>query len=508
MSSYSSHFNTKDGTTDALIPTLGVPKQLVLPRVEGVPYKVGDWDGSDFSFKNTVGYDFTIKIDEFVKIPISSYFNFTIYDADDTTPLFIHTTQEINNNLEETTKYIKFKCYNYTSNSVDKKANIEITFYISALLPKGGRFTLNIEHVTEDGVFTFNQTLFYNPTANVLSYVPKNLQKTTIYPYISELIDWVNENYHTKYTSSIENMYNVNSPDFDPDYMLRLFNFPLEDIFGTVEEDVKKTICLFISKIFSMKGTKKSLNYILSILNLEATIYEWYFINDQRAKGIDPAYYYKDAPQCSIWLNFGIIGNYPIDDDFEAKLISLVKTFLWVCVFIDDIAWTKILVDTLELEDTQSASITDRVFLEYSPYKMNCSTLIYGPPIIPDLPYYGKTGLVFGDSTLFTPEEDYEEINYNGSDTHHGYYGRAFDTYEYLVFGSSDLVFGGFYDYHLAQGAKRRMKYGLNPFFSHVSPGTRLYGKCVVSYEETIETITLSNQLGITSLFNYEIIED
>lgn len=501
---YASNFNTQDGNTDGRVASVGIPKIVKAPDKEGIPYKVGDWAPSSVHF--TVGYDSTYQTAGKINFQnLLSSFDITIYDADDTTVISTFST------LVDYTAFLTNSSWEFDRTSSDGyiriyiseweeylnvgltpryKARVQIFIYNTTFLPNGGRFRVVINHNTSvekdsvlvDTVFTKDQTLFYNPQETTLAFIPKDLQSQPIYPYIAEVIDWVVDTYHTGELNKIYALYNVEHPDFDPDYILELFDFPYAALFGnTLTEDMKKSLAFFLSRLYQLKGTRKGLEYIFHLLDLHVKVYEWFEINERHERG--EAFYYRNAEPCSIWIDFGVVGNYPISDEWEAKLISLVNLLLWICVKIDEIVWTKIFIDYVDHDDYETEILADWEISEYSPYKANCEILVYGMAIHPDLPRYGDGHIYTLDYVFrYYKDSDYVEVNYDGSNTHTGKYGRHVDRSEPWYFSSdTELTVGCWYKYRDVPRVTMPLVFGNLLKFDHIIPGTRLYGACDVS---------------------------
>lgn len=158
---YVSHFNTTDGTTDAIVtPITTTTRYVALPDSEGTPYKIGDWVGGSTQpcIRNS-SYILPYSTTELFSLyDLTTTFNVTVYDADGVSILATHTSPAIFENDTYTLNDITYIIQNFDVDADQYQANITIDVDIQSILPQGGRYSIKITHNNSaDGVFIFLQ---------------------------------------------------------------------------------------------------------------------------------------------------------------------------------------------------------------------------------------------------------------------------------------------------------------------------------------------------------------
>ena len=225
-----------------------------------------------------------------------------------------------------------------------------------------------------------------------INFLPENLQGEPLFQEFCNVLDYVVDKYHYENVDKLTGLYNAVHDDFDPDYVLKLigadyfFEFDL-----TVDQ--KKTLCLLLSNLYDMKGTKKGLDYVLRLMGLEAEVYEWYNIN----QGL-----YPEIPEtvdsCSIVIDLGL-GDHSLLEDEEQKFMDLAGYLLWVCVKLHGIFWSKKFEDWFEgIEDElHTIELDNSVYDKYCAWRYNYpDVVIIGPPFEGNPIIIGESGLTIG----------------------------------------------------------------------------------------------------------------
>lgn len=235
-------------------------------------------------------------------------------------------------------------------------------------------------------------------------FLPENLREYPLFQEFCNILDYVVEKYHYENIDKLTGLYDAVHDDFDPDYVLGLLG---SDYFlqFDLDADQKKALCLLLSNLYDMKGTHKGLDYVLRLLGLDATVYEWYNIN---------AGLYPEIPEtvdpCSIVIDLGL-GDHSLLDEEEDDFVNLASYLLWVCVKLHGIFWSKKFEDWFEgIED-------ELVAIEFGPIYFDkfCSwrynypdTVIIGGEIgidgdtegVCDPHLIGEPGLIIGGGQI------------------------------------------------------------------------------------------------------------
>ena len=179
---FSSHFNTTDGTSSGLVSeTLSRSAvRISSPTTEGTPFKAGTWAGTtrpatttstvSFSTANAVtgqGGDATVTVD--------------VYDADGTTIISTFSHGVTADGTYSSTDGIDIIIAGFTTDSLKQKADITVTVDIDQVLSgvgliDGGKYNIVITNLTDstsDGAQTFTYTqpaVFFDTNASTPSF--------------------------------------------------------------------------------------------------------------------------------------------------------------------------------------------------------------------------------------------------------------------------------------------------------------------------------------------------
>lgn len=190
---------------------------------------------------------------------------------------------------------------------------------------------------------------------NAINFITENLRKDETIKYSSEQIDYVIEKYLTKHLDNIYSIYDFQHPYFNVDYMLSILG-SVSLIGEDLTEEQKKTMALNLSNLQRIKGTKKAIQYILRILNLDAEIYEWYDVNYLNSLG-DPNFP-DPIEECSIII-LAEVSNFSIDSDLNEKLQDLFRQLLWSCVILAEFRWTKAVSEDVDFSSSFDLAIEE-----------------------------------------------------------------------------------------------------------------------------------------------------
>jgi hypothetical protein len=304
------------------------------------------------------------------------------------------------------------------------------------------------------------------------NFLPENLQNYDFYPKLTEILDYVLDAYHTKNIDILKALYDIKNANFDYEKCLSLLGSS-EFIDFDVDSEQFKVLCIILSNLYEIKGTKKGLKYLLRLLDMEATIYEWYDINKWYQEG-DPRWE-SEVPKCSIVLELGLehrpigvcnkydkwalprtgspeealLGENEAFEDTEGKFKDFATRLLWICVTLTEIRWAKTLTDYVDVSENFFWYFAEVFYDKYSPYVMNCPNMIQvGFPFYQEYPYIGETGLKVGDFqykgypfVVRSFAEYNDPINYDGW-TNTGFVGYSETVSDLPIVGDGNLIVG------------------------------------------------------------------
>ena len=230
-------------------------------------------------------------------------------------------------------------------------------------------------------------------TFQSINFLPENLREYPLFMEFCSILDYVVQKYHYDNVDKLSGLYDVTHASFDPDYILGLIGSEYFLSFD-LTTDQKKALCLMLSNLYDMKGTRKGLDYILRLLNLEAQVYEWYDVN----AGVYPDITDVLDP-CDIILDLGI-GDFPLLEDAEESFITLANYLLWVCVGLYGIFWSKSFENWFEgiEDDLATIDLDEYVNDKFCSWTYNYPDMvIIGSPVEGNVAYIGESGLNIGD---------------------------------------------------------------------------------------------------------------
>jgi hypothetical protein len=278
------------------------------------------------------------------------------------------------------------------------------------------------------------------------NFIPDNLRDLDFYKKTTEILDYVLDLYHTKNIDVLKALYDIKNEDFDVNKILELLGSK-DFVDFDVDEEQFKTLCALLSNLYEIKGTKRGLQYLLRLLDMDCKIYEWYDINKWYQQG-DPKWTQPVDP-CTIVIELGMehkpigvcdrydkwalprtgspaeemLGENQAFEDTEGKFRDFATKLLWVCVSLAEIRWSKILVDYVDIQTTFHWEAIDVFYNKYSPFVFNCpDTIQVGFPLYQEYPLVGDDVNV-GDfrykqqAFLVRSQQEYNDpINYDGWD--------------------------------------------------------------------------------------------
>lgn len=158
---YSSNFNTSNGNTDATVDLVTTEQRKI--STPGA-FNIGDWvagsvqdclNNSNIVYSTNGSFSL---LDETTSIVVN------VLDADGLTVLSSNTVSDINADIASDLNNIEITISNFQIDTDQFKCELSVNIDISAILPNGGRFSVEIIHNNStNGIYTFNQNnMFYD----------------------------------------------------------------------------------------------------------------------------------------------------------------------------------------------------------------------------------------------------------------------------------------------------------------------------------------------------------
>lgn len=175
----SSHFNTQDGATNAIIQkTQTELRYISKPSFDGAPFKIGDWQPG--TIKKCIKSNIFYNIDDSVFIDKVSSFKIYIIQDNDT----LDYLEFITTNGTFTSSNITAIVSNKTKELSHYKCNLSFSFNLKTLLK--GRFKIKIEYVSTFDTYTFlEDEIFFDSDQDIATIITTASLNTTQNKFLS-----------------------------------------------------------------------------------------------------------------------------------------------------------------------------------------------------------------------------------------------------------------------------------------------------------------------------------
>lgn len=185
-----SHWNTSDGNNNNIISDFAADTRYVADPTGGGGFKIGTWSPGDVvNGSNTGVWTYSAGANLVLFDNDTTSFIVIVYDDDGTSILAQHNTGAISGNYSATVNNITITIASWQAEGLFKfKATISVSINISALLPSGGRLTVEAGHAlyqkTESDSFydtDINPATIGNVTIALNTPVTKQLSGVTFF---------------------------------------------------------------------------------------------------------------------------------------------------------------------------------------------------------------------------------------------------------------------------------------------------------------------------------------
>ena len=336
-------------------------------------------------------------------------------------------------------------------------------------------------------------------TIKTSELLPKKLRGQPLNQKVAEITDWLVEEFYDKDLNKVKALWDASKDGYDSDEILTIFG---GETFGDIlfQAAKKDTLARIIARLYNLKGTKKGMQFLFSLLDLHPVIHEWWRVNREIAKGSEEGQYWLTQDEvgisgmepCTVLVDLGV-GDHLLVESIDDKLVVLIETLLWTCVRLSGIRWTKVLEDHIHTDIEYAIDILFPLWDKYSLLNgsASCNTaLVYGrhydrhQEVLSNL--YGKfTFLPERDPSCIRFQADtyYDEPDYNAIDV--GPDGNNFGTGGFYVGGDTHhhvLNFGGF-NYGAEHSYGETWTTETPTEWVPVSEGIKYFGVCPITGE-------------------------
>ena len=131
------------------IPSIATTNRHVSnPTTPGTPFDIGSWTAGSIQpcHQDTANTNYNTPVECSFEDNTSTTFEVTIYGADGVTPIASYTTPIINGNGVHSGSNITVTVTSWASEFLRYKADVDVRIGVGAILPNGGRYSIEIVH--------------------------------------------------------------------------------------------------------------------------------------------------------------------------------------------------------------------------------------------------------------------------------------------------------------------------------------------------------------------------
>lgn len=169
-------------------------------------------------------------------------------------------------------------------------------------------------------------------------FVPEGLKGLDLNARISIIMDHIRTHYHNKNIDQVRAKWDPSSDQYDHEKRIREVEGGayLKYLSSNEDEQARASLSRMLIGIYKMKGTRRALDMILSILGIQGRVTSYSQIRTEidadTAQGrIWEATNYLDLKPCQILVTITLDTKSSLGVVREKLLLDLVNTFLWTC---------------------------------------------------------------------------------------------------------------------------------------------------------------------------------
>lgn len=176
-----SHFNTADGNNSCTVANAASTSRLVSDPAPDNNYKIGAWAaGASVSASNSGTWSYTTT-NQCLFEDLTSTITVNVYDDDGATVLATHTTAAITGNIDVTVNNIRIIVTSWAIEaSLYYKGIITVNITMSAVLPFGGRTSVEIIHATGSSYTKSEGPRLYDKQTNAQTISGVTIAENTV----------------------------------------------------------------------------------------------------------------------------------------------------------------------------------------------------------------------------------------------------------------------------------------------------------------------------------------
>lgn len=189
-------------------------------------------------------------------------------------------------------------------------------------------------------------------------FLPLELKEGTLFYGLTQVLDYVIDTYHYQDLLGLSHLYDAFHPKFPADRIIELLGG--NDFFiRTLTDSEKVSLALMLSNLYEIKGLKRGIEGILSLLGFPSYLYQSWEVADEVETGRPtPVYEWNDQTKdieekpslfssaiwdekiksCNIAVAFDATGRVVLEG-IEDDIKTVIESLLWVCAKVQEYVW-------------------------------------------------------------------------------------------------------------------------------------------------------------------------
>jgi hypothetical protein len=168
-----------------------------------------------------------------------------------------------------------------------------------------------------------------------LDYLPKKLRTKPLYVRIATLMDYIRQTHYEDLIKHPSGKWDPDSPNYNADKVIDELNG--SSYLKYLQDGESKVILSrLLSGLYKMKGSKRALNMIMSLVGVKGTVIDYFKLERERALKTEQSKVWDAGPEgdllpCEVLVTIDIDIQQRFSTTQETLLRDLVESYLWSC---------------------------------------------------------------------------------------------------------------------------------------------------------------------------------
>lgn len=197
------------------------------------------------------------------------------------------------------------------------------------------------------------------PIQDSINFLPVGLRDKPLYVKVATLLDYIRQEHHDKLIDEPTGKWDTDSGSYNAQSVIDELdgNSYLEYL---QDAESRETMSRLLTGLYRMKGTRRALNLILSLLGIKGTVTSFADVERQKLLGTDQYEIWKNQSEgrlkpCQVLVTLDVDIQQRFDQPQEQVLTALIEAFLWSCTELGAIIVVRYISST-QLDSVQEFS--------------------------------------------------------------------------------------------------------------------------------------------------------